>query len=165
MDMIRIIICLIIASAIIFGALRGERFFSSTAFCTSCHTMGYAYEELKKSSHYGRLGIDPQCGDCHLPSGFLNRLKAHALSGVTDLYGEFTKDLSTYEKFSLYRDELAERARRNLKNWDSSPCRTCHKNPRPASDNGKAAHRMLKEGKTCVDCHRNLHYSPLKTAG
>ena len=163
--MIRFIVAFAIAIALIFGGWKAERFMGSNGFCTLCHSMGYPFEELKRSSHYKTLGIDPQCGDCHLPGGFLNRLKAHALSGVTDLYGEFTKDLSTYEKFSLYRDELAERARRNLKNWDSSPCRTCHKNPRPASDNGKAAHRMLKEGKTCVDCHRNLHYSTLKTAG
>ncbi|MBI5559704.1 MAG: NapC/NirT family cytochrome c, partial [Deltaproteobacteria bacterium] len=81
--------------------------------------------------------------------------------GMKDIYGELTKDLSTPEKFDRYKEGLAARAIEDLKIWDSSPCRTCHKDPKPTSVSGQNSHMLLKEGrKTCVDCHRQLHYKP-----
>ena len=43
----------IVMVAVVFG---GEAAVSTTAFCTSCHSMTYPAEELKTSSHYGALG-------------------------------------------------------------------------------------------------------------
>lgn len=51
---------------VVFG---GEHALSRTEFCVSCHSQTYPYEELKKSSHYGALGADPGCKDCHVPQG------------------------------------------------------------------------------------------------
>ncbi len=50
--------------AVVFG---GEAAVSRTEFCISCHSESYPYEELKKSSHWGALGADPGCKDCHAP--------------------------------------------------------------------------------------------------
>ena len=55
--------------AVVFG---GEAAISRTEFCVSCHSETFPYEELKKSSHYGALGADPGCKDCHVPQGFKN---------------------------------------------------------------------------------------------
>ena len=46
----------IVMVAVVFG---GEAAVSTTAFCTSCHSMTYPAEELKSSSHYGALGANP----------------------------------------------------------------------------------------------------------
>ncbi|MDH5726159.1 MAG: NapC/NirT family cytochrome c, partial [Nitrospira sp.] len=59
--------------AVVFG---GEAAISRTEFCISCHSETYPYEELKKSSHWGALGADPGCKDCHVPQGFSNFHKA-----------------------------------------------------------------------------------------
>lgn len=158
----RTITAIIIAAAIsmtAFWAWKAERFLSSTQFCASCHSMSYPYEELKTSGHYGRLGINPECGDCHLPPDLLGRLRAHVETGIKDLYGEFTRNISTPEKFNRHKERLAASAVEKIKRWDSSPCRACHKDPKPRSVSGQNSHILLKEGKkTCVDCHRQIHY-------
>ena len=97
--------------AVVFG---GEAAISRTEFCTSCHSETYPYEELKKSSHWGALGADPGCKDCHVPQGFSNFHKAiytHVVDGVPFLIKEFTTDYSTVEKFDEHRPEAAYRAR------------------------------------------------------
>ena len=47
------------ALALNYAVVCGEKFFSSTGFCISCHSMTYPYEGLKKSAHWGSLGINP----------------------------------------------------------------------------------------------------------
>ena len=43
------------------------------------------------------------------------------------------------------------------KKWDSSPCRVCHKDPQPSSDEAEIEHKKMEtEGATCIDCHPNL---------
>ncbi len=82
----------ILLIAVVFG---GEAAVSRTEFCISCHSETYPYEELKKSSHYGALGADPGCKDCHVPQGFSNFHKAiytHVVDGVPFLIKEFTTD-------------------------------------------------------------------------
>ncbi|MEK6586541.1 MAG: NapC/NirT family cytochrome c, partial [Nitrospirota bacterium] len=85
----------ILLIAVVFG---GEAAVSRTEFCISCHSEIYPYEELKKSSHYGALGADPGCKDCHVPQGFSNFHKAiytHVVDGLPFLIKEFTTDYST----------------------------------------------------------------------
>ena len=48
----------VVAVAVIAAVIGGEAALSSTAFCTSCHSMSYPAAELKKSTHYGALGAD-----------------------------------------------------------------------------------------------------------
>ena len=100
---------------VVFG---GEAAISRTEFCVSCHSETYPYEELKKSSHWGALGSDPGCKDCHVPQGLSNfRLAVwtHVVDGVPFLIEEFTVDYSTIEKFNERRPAAAYRARMKLK--------------------------------------------------
>ena len=142
---------------VVFG---GEAAVSTTTFCVSCHSEIYPYEELKKSSHWGALGSDPGCKDCHVPRGLENFHRAvytHVVDGTPFLFMEFINDYSTVEKFNERRPEAAYRARMRLKEWDSVTCRRCHENTRPPGKSAKDAHqKMQTEGATCIDCHQNL---------
>lgn len=141
---------------------RAERYFSSTRFCIGCHSMTYVYQETRRSTHFGRLGLDPECGDCHLPARPLSRLWAHAAAGARDVVREITGDFSTEEKFDAARAELAHRARVDLRRWDSGPCRSCHENPRPRSGFVQRMHDRMETGDwTCIDCHQNLAHKPV----
>ena len=147
----------VVMVAVVFG---GEAAVSTDKFCTSCHSMTYPAEELKKSSHYGALGANPGCKDCHIPQGFENfhlALYTHAVDGARELYLEFAEDYSTLEKFNERRLIMAHDARMNLKKWDSVTCRECHRDPQPPGADAKAAHKKMEtEGATCIDCHQNL---------
>jgi cytochrome c-type protein NapC len=135
----------------------GESFMSSTTFCVSCHSMSYPEEELRDSSHYSSLGIDPECQDCHLPPQFLLRVESHIVDGIRALIGELKHDLSTKKEFDKHRAEYAHNARLNIRKWDSSPCKVCHKDVRPSSRQAEAQHKKMgKEDLTCIDCHQNL---------
>lgn len=140
-----------------FGVWGGERFLSSNTFCLSCHSMSYPYKELKESSHFGALGVNPRCEDCHLPPQFLKRVESHIVDGTRALIGELRHDLSTKENFDKFRAEYAHNARLNIRKWDSSPCRRCHKAVRPSSEEAAKEHKKMEtENKTCIDCHQNL---------
>ena len=140
--------------------LAGEAAVSTNEFCTSCHSMTYPAEELKTSSHYGALGANPGCKDCHIPQGLQNfhlAVATHVVDGARELYLEMVNDYSTLEKFNERRLIMAHDARMNLKKWDSRTCRTCHRNPAPPGADAKAAHKKMEtEGATCIDCHQNL---------
>jgi cytochrome c-type protein NapC len=122
--------------------------------------MTYPQKELKQSTHYGALGANPGCKDCHIPQGFKNfhlALYTHAVDGARELYLEMMNDYSTLEKFNERRLIMAHDARMNLKKWDSVTCRDCHRDPNPPGADAKEAHEKLKtEGATCIDCHQNL---------
>ncbi len=146
--------------AVIVVVLGGQAALSTTAFCTGCHSMSYPAEELRKSTHYGALGADPECKDCHIPQGLGNfhlAVWTHIVDGTRDLIAEFTHDYSDKKKFNKRRLEMAHTARLSLKALDSITCRGCHKNSRPPGKSAKAAHKkMATEGATCIDCHQNL---------
>ena len=94
--------------------------------------MTYPAEELKTSSHYGALGANPGCKDCHIPQGLQNfhlAVATHVVDGARELYLEAVNDYSTLEKFNERRLIMAHDARMNLKKWDSTTCRTCHQQP------------------------------------
>ena len=147
----------VVSIVAVFG---GEAALSTTTFCVSCHSQSYPYEELKKSSHYGALGSDPGCKDCHIPQGLENfhrAVWAHLYDGPQELLAEFLHDYSTIEKFNERRLGMAYHARMNLKGWDSVTCRACHKNTKPPGASAKAAHKKMETEKaTCIDCHQNL---------
>lgn len=142
---------------LVFG---GEHALSRTEFCVSCHSQTYPYEERKKSSHYGALGADPDCKDCHIPQGFGNfhlALWTHTYDGIRAVLAEIKYDYSTIEKFNERRPIMAHYARMSLKSWDSVTCRECHRNTKPPGTSAKAAHKKMEtEGATCIDCHQNL---------
>ncbi len=148
-----------VLSAVGLMVVGGEAALSTTTFCTSCHSMSYPLEELKKSDHYGAMGVDPGCKDCHIPSGLENfhlAISTHVIDGVRELFLEFNEDYSTKKAFNKRRLEMAHLARMNLKRWDSVTCRSCHRNPRPSGEAKEEHKKMLDEGATCIDCHQNL---------
>ncbi len=152
-----IVISVVVTVAVIAIVDGGMKVLSSTTFCLSCHDMTYPAEELKESGHYGSLGVNPECHNCHIPPDFIGEIKAHVVDGTRALIGELTKDLSTKEKFDEYRAEFAHNARIGLKKMDSATCRTCHKHPMPPTDEAAAQHKKMEtEGATCIDCHQNL---------
>lgn len=147
----------IVLVAVVFG---GEAALSTDGFCTSCHSMTYPQEELKRSTHYGALGANPGCKDCHIPQGIENfhlAVATHIVDGARELYLEIVNDYSTLEKFNERRLGMAHDARMNLKRWDSVTCRDCHRNPAPPGEDAQAAHKKMEtHGATCIDCHQNL---------
>ncbi len=148
-----------ITLAMVGAGVGGMKALSTTTFCTSCHSMSYPYDELQKSNHYGAMGVDPECGDCHVPPGFENlhlAIATHVVDGGRELYLELTGDYSDINKFNQRRLEMAHYARMNLKRWDSITCRSCHKNPRPFGEAKKEHEKMVTQGATCIDCHQNL---------
>ena len=152
--------------AVLFG---GEAALSTTEFCVSCHSMSYPAEELRKSSHYGALGANPGCKDCHIPQGLANfhlAVATHVVDGARELFLEFRNDYSDIGKFDARRPEMAHDARMNLKRWDSVTCRACHKDPQPPGADARAAHKRMRTQKaTCNDGHQNLvHYPARGTA-
>lgn len=148
------------ALALLAALFGGEAAVSTTEFCVSCHSMSYPAEELKKSSHYGALGVNPGCKDCHIPQGLANfhlAIATHVVDGARELILEFKNDYSDIKKFDVRRPEMAHDARMNLKRWDSVTCRACHKNPQPPGADARAAHDKMRTQKaTCIDCHQNL---------
>ena len=152
-----VVVTAVVTIVVSFGTLYTEKVFSSTRFCVSCHSMSYPKEELHESSHFGALGTNPECEDCHLPPNFIQRVESHIVDGTRGLIGEFVTDLKTKEAFDKHRAEYAHNARLRLKSWDSSPCRVCHKSVKPSSEDAEKEHkRMLTEDITCIDCHQNL---------
>lgn len=150
----------VVAAGLIVALLAGEAALSTTRFCTSCHSMSYPAEELRKSSHYGALGADPGCKDCHIPQGLSNfhlAVATHVVNGARDLMLEFTHDYSDLRKFNSRRLEMAQIARMQMKDRDSLTCRGCHKDSRPPGKDAQAAHAKMRTQKaTCIDCHQNL---------
>ena len=78
------------------------------------------------------------------------------------MIGEYRLDLSTREAYDEHRARLIERAREDIRSWSSSPCKDCHKGPRPTSEYGEEAHKTMQpKGLTCVDCHRGIFHGVL----
>ncbi len=129
-------------------------FTSSVDFCTvNCHEMEEMFREWRVSSHYdNNTGVVAECSDCHLPTGFLAKLKAKTIFGVRDTYVHYLGDPE-----NLDRKEMAEMSRHSMTN-DS--CIKCHKNPFPSGlpRGGFLAHSKGFEGDKgkCVHCHRNI---------
>ncbi|MBI4988756.1 MAG: NapC/NirT family cytochrome c [Rhodocyclales bacterium] len=146
--------------ALIAALFGGEAALSTTQFCMSCHSMSYPAEELQKSSHYGALGANPGCKDCHIPQGLANfhlAVASHVIDGARELVLELKNDYSDIRKFDARRPKMAHDARMNLKRWDSVTCRACHKDPQPPGADARAAHEKMRTQKaTCIDCHQNL---------
>lgn len=147
----------VITFVVSFGTVGMEKYVSSTGFCLSCHSMKYVNHELKESSHFGALGINPECQDCHIPPEFFSRIETHLIDGLRGMISEKRYDYSTKEKFDERRAEMAHHARVNLRKWDSSPCRSCHKRVMPSSEEAELEHKKMQTGDfTCIDCHQNL---------
>lgn len=153
-----------VTTFLIISAISGEHIASSDKFCTSCHSMTYVSDELKESSHSGRLGITPTCAQCHLPDGIFLRNKVHMVSGMKDTISTMVNDFSSIEKFEEHRARLAIKARNDLHKWGSSTCKNCHESPNPDIHNMMVQMKNVKTIKdlNCIECHQNIAHKAVE---
>jgi cytochrome c-type protein NapC/trimethylamine-N-oxide reductase cytochrome c-type subunit TorC len=129
-------------------------FTSSVDFCTvNCHEMAVSFREWQTSSHYNNAtGIVAECADCHLPRGFIPKIKAKLYFGIKDTWVHYLGDPD-----NLDRKHLAESAVARI--TDDS-CTACHKNLFPSGlpRGGYLAHSSYLDGEQgkCVNCHRQM---------
>ena len=149
------------------GSVTINHYTSTDAFCTSCHTMAFQAADpyFQHSAHHSNNeGVRPSCGDCHIPrTNWFVETYTHVTSGARDVFVEFTHDLGDPKLWEARRIELAQEVRAEMHTQDSVTCRGCHDANaiKPTSENGRAAHAMLRQGNvTCIDCHINLVHPP-----
>ena len=151
---------LFLSAAIIITALiaASAKYTTTTEFCTSCHSMRFAFEEYKNSRHYMSIsGIRAGCPDCHVGRGIRKVLVLKQL--LPDLWGEITNPIKDKEAWEKRRPALAKEVRNILQCNKSSQCLGCHypDSIRPDNERKRLAHSRIKsEGKSCINCHQNL---------
>jgi nitrate/TMAO reductase-like tetraheme cytochrome c subunit len=127
-----------------------------------CHEMtANVVPEYQQSIHYKNgKGVRAICSDCHVPKEWVPKMitKAKALN---ELWHHLTGAINTREKFEARREKLAIHVWLKMKANDSQECRNCHSYE--AMDwhaQGLVAQRVMKkamkEGKTCIDCHKGI---------
>ncbi|WP_028025390.1 pentaheme c-type cytochrome TorC [Enterovibrio calviensis] len=145
--------------------------FSTTEFCTSCHTMQQNYEEYKQSVHFSNAkGIRAECVDCHQPKDFVGKV-TRKMGAVTDLYHHFiTGKIDTPEKFEEHRLELAQKVWDRMADENYKTCTTCHSYD--AMDHSKQSVQAMKEmipaakeNMACVECHKGIAHELPNMAG
>ena len=142
-----------------FFLLEFDRYTSSNAFCTTCHSMTYAETAYQQSAHYNSAsGVRATCGDCHVSEGIIMATYDHAV-GTKDLLKQLFGPGYDDPVFNLlHLPEAAFAARDWFRKRDSATCRRCHhiEAIQGTRANTAAIHQEETEGKTCVDCHYNL---------
>lgn len=131
-------------------------------FCISCHEMrDNVYQEYKETVHYkNRTGVRAICSDCHVPHDW-GRKMLRKIKASQEIWGKITGYVDTKEKFEAHRMELATHEWDRMKASGSRECRNCHdfrsmeaKKQKPKAQKMHA--QALKEGKTCIDCHKGI---------
>jgi len=139
--------------------LEFDRFASTNAFCTSCHSMTYAAAPYRQSRHYASVsGVRAQCGDCHVSTGLFMATYDHVV-GIKDLFKQFFgPDYDDPAINLVHLPEAAFAARAWFKRRDSATCRRCHTVEAILGTRADTAaiHREEARGQTCIDCHLNL---------
>ncbi len=145
------------------ASLEVNRYTSTEAFCTSCHSMTFQANDpyYQHSAHRSNNeGVRPSCGDCHIPTtNWFVETYTHVSSGLRDVYAESTNNFSDPKVWEARRIALAPQVQADMHGQDSVTCRSCHDASaiHPKSEDGQKAHAMLQQGGvTCVDCHSNL---------
>ena len=130
-------------------------------FCTSCHGLSIAQEQLMKTSHYiNRSGMVASCSDCHVPKEFVPKM-VRKVEAVREVWGSIQGVIDTPEKYAAHAPAMKEREIARLKANDSQECRNCHQTEHMLSviQSSKAQrfHRALKNNRrTCIDCHAGI---------
>jgi nitrate/TMAO reductase-like tetraheme cytochrome c subunit len=163
-----LVIIVLIAIGAIVASVEGNRYTSTDAFCTSCHSMTLvaADPHFRQSAHRSNsAGVHASCGDCHIPkTNWFIETYAHAASGIKDTIAEYTNDFSKPAAWETRRIELAHEVRDKMRRQDSVTCRSCHDavSIHPSSERGRAAHALQRERNlTCINCHFNLVHAPV----
>ena len=151
-------------SGIIFwgGFNTGLEATNTLEFCISCHEMrDTVYQEYKETVHYkNRTGVRAICSDCHVPKDWIHKMLRKSKASF-EVWGKITGDIDTPEKFEAKRMTLATHEWDRMKASDSRECRNCHtfdsmevKKQKPKAQKMHA--QAVKEGKTCIDCHKGI---------
>jgi cytochrome c-type protein NapC len=131
-------------------------------FCISCHEMkDNVFAEYRTTVHFvNGSGVRASCPDCHVPKEWHYKI-ARKIRASNELYHHLLGSVTTPEKFSDKRLDLALNEWARMKTTDSRECRNCHKfefmdyalqEPRASKTHQEA----LTTGKTCIDCHRGI---------
>ncbi|KGT95129.1 cytochrome C [Erwinia typographi] len=156
-----ILLGMLLAMLAIAGSVTVLHKTSDSAFCVSCHSMEKPLAEYMGSIHFqNHAGIRADCADCHIPSQPVAYM-ATKIGAVKDIFGEITGKIDSEEKYNAHKLSMAESVWKSMKANDSATCRSCHSfeamdilAQRP--DAGKAHPTAIKEGQTCIDCHRGV---------
>lgn len=151
-------------SGIIFwgGFNTGLEATNKLEFCISCHEMrDTVFQEYKETVHYkNRTGVRAICSDCHVPKDWIHKILRKSKASF-EVWGKITGDIDTPEKFEAKRMTLATHEWDRMKASGSRECRNCHdfdsmetKKQKPKAQKMHA--QALKEGKTCIDCHKGI---------
>ena len=131
-------------------------------FCISCHEMrDNMYPDYVKSAHYSNpSGVRAICSDCHVPKQWVPKL-IRKIRASNELYHWATGSVNTPEKFDKERLRLARRVWAYMKASDSRECRNCHDFKtmdlqRQAGFAARIHGDAMKQGKTCIDCHKGI---------
>ncbi len=134
-------------------------------FCVSCHEMNdTVYQEYQKTVHFQNMsGVQATCADCHVPKSLGPKLVAK-VKASKDVWGHMTGIIDTKEKFEDYRLTMASSVWAYMEATDSRECRSCHSFTAMAVDKQNAdAQKMhptaLKEGETCISCHKGIAHT------
>jgi len=135
---------------------------NTETFCISCHEMrDNVYKEYKQTVHYkNRTGVRATCPDCHVPREWTYKV-ARKIAATNELFHKVMGSIDTPEKFEAKRLELAEHVWKSMKDTDSRECRNCHANEyMKLNSQNKLSQRKharaVREGITCIDCHRGI---------
>ena len=140
---------------------------NTEAFCVTCHEMEQnVYREYRQTVHYtNRTGVRATCPDCHVPKDWVHKV-VRKVQASNELYHHFLGDVGTPEKFDAKRLELAKNVWRTMKTTDSRECRNCHNLTymdfsRQEKRSNEKHQEALKNGMTCIDCHKGIaHHLP-----
>jgi len=139
---------------------------NTEAFCISCHEMrDTVYKELQETIHFkNRSGVRATCSDCHVPRDWFYKIR-RKIQASNELFHKILGTVDTPEKFEQHRPELAQNVWKTMKSTDSRECRNCHSatamDPHKQSEAAQIMQETLKNGFTCIDCHKGIaHHLP-----
>lgn len=131
-------------------------------FCISCHEMrNTVYQEYLTTIHYSnRSGVRATCPDCHVPHEWGAKM-VRKIQASKEVYSKVVGLIDTPQKFEQHRLAMAQNEWRRMKNNNSQECRNCHNfdfmdATAQKSVAMKMHHQAVKEGQTCIDCHKGI---------
>lgn len=151
------------------AAEKMDELTTTDSFCTSCHAMQsyIAESETYKTSVHQTTnsGVRPGCADCHIPKGLVISTYTHVVNGISDAWGEISRDYEDPEVWNAEKARLAYATRDWFRANNSVTCRECHEEVsiKPERKRGQRQHaEALQQNMTCIDCHYNLVHDEIE---
>jgi nitrate/TMAO reductase-like tetraheme cytochrome c subunit len=152
----------VVAGIVLWGGFNWALELTNTeAFCVSCHEMrDNVYQELQQTIHWkNRSGVRAICSDCHVPKPWIYKIK-RKIEASNEVLHKILGTIGTREKFEAHRLELAQHVWATMKATDSRECRNCHSvesmDPHKQSAAAQMMPEAIKNGATCIDCHKGI---------